>query len=128
MITSQQAWSRILKTKGKIFRVVFRTKTPQYARNPDGSRGLMIAPAGRVRTMVARLGVQKFTKGVIPPEVRRAEDLQHDVLTCFDVQVFNALRTHFEDEGVERGLAIFMAGRRSYRRINMNEVLQIQGA
>ena len=88
----------------------------------------MIAPAGRIRTMVARLGVGKYTLGIIHPDVRRAEDIANNVLTCFDVQVFNALRTHLEDQGVEPGLAIFMAGRRSYRRINMADVLELTGA
>jgi hypothetical protein len=127
MVASLEAWQRILTGKGRIFRVTFRTKTPQYMRLPDGRRGPIIGPAGRVREMVARINVRKFELGVISPAARRAEDLVNNVLTCFDVQLFNNLRVHLTDQGMTPSLANIVAGRRSYRRINMADVINLQG-
>lgn len=123
-----EAWQRILAARGRIFRVTFRTKTPQYERSFDGRKGRLIAPAGRIRTMICRRLVQKFTLGVISPEARFLEDVVNNVLTVFDIQMFNALRLHLEDQGIAPGVALMQAGRRSYRRLNMAHILNITGA
>jgi hypothetical protein len=127
-IPSNEAWERILDARGRIFRVTFRTKTPQRRMNPDGTRTQeIVAGPGRIRTMVARRLVQKFALGVIHPEERFQEDVEHNVLTVWDVQTFHLLRRHLEDQGMEPFAAMMTAGRRSYRRLNMDQIIDLQG-
>lgn len=96
--------------------------------NPDGTRTTeVIAGAGRVRVMVCRRLVQKFALGVIPPEVRFQEDVEHNVITVFDLGVFRTLRTALEDQGMTAFQAMMTAGRRSYRRINLADVVELTG-
>lgn len=95
----------------------------------DGTRtNEILAGPGRVRTMICRRLVHKYTLGVISPEARMEEDLRADVLTVFDIQTFHLLRKHLEDQGVERFAAMMQAGRRSYRRLNMRGIVEITGA
>lgn len=61
---------------------------------------------GSVRNMTARMSVKKGVKGVISPEQRKAEDRFHNVLTVYDMNVFDKLG--------ERG---------AFRRINLDQLL-----
>ena len=63
--------------------------TLAFRRKRDGKHG---EKAGDVRVMTCRLHVGKFTKGVIDPAVRKAEDKAHDTLTVWDVQAFHSAR------------------------------------
>lgn len=126
MITAEDAWHRIFSVRGEIFRVVFRTKTAQRHMNLDGTRtSEIVAGPGRVRSMLARRLVQKFALGVIPADMRLAEDIAANVLTVWDVETFKMLRTHLEDQGMKPFEAMMTAGRRSYRRINMADIVSI---
>lgn len=42
---------------------------------------------GEIREMTCRLHVQKGVKGVVPPEARKREDLQNDVMTVYEMGV-----------------------------------------
>lgn len=126
MITANDVWNRIFSIRGELFRVVFRTKTSQHRMNPDGTRtSEIISGPGRTRSMLCRRLVQKFALGVIPPAVRLAEDVENNVLTVWDIETFRMLRIHLEDQGMKPFEALMTAGRRSYRRINMAEILSI---
>lgn len=126
MIETADAWQRVWSVRGEIFRVVFRTKTSQRLMNADGTRtNEIVAGPGRTRSMLARRLVQKFALGVIPADVRLAEDVRANVLTVWDIETFKMLRTHLEDQGMKPFEALMTAGRRSYRRINMADVISI---
>ena len=77
---------------GKFFSVTFVKKT-------DGS----------VREMLARRGVSKGVKGVLPEGQRKAEDAANNVLTVFDVQA--------EEKVGEKG---------AFRRINLENLISVK--
>jgi hypothetical protein len=118
MIPVHEVYNRIQTVGGKFFSVTFRRKHPKYSdeRGEDGRR-IVLEPAGAERHMVCRRRVRRYTLGVIPPEVRLREDLRNRVLTVFDVATFNQLR--------RQGYRLVTAGRQSYRRINVAEVVDI---
>jgi hypothetical protein len=114
-IPSQVAWAELLARGTRIFTVRFRRKH-------KGQNG---EPKGSIRVMTCRLRVRKYTNSVtglgrvIPPAVRRAEDVRCNVLTVFDIQLFNQYR--------HQGYGVIAAGRASYRRVNMAQVVSISG-
>lgn len=89
---------------GKMFSVAFRRKTDKKV------GGVVVEPAGTIREMVARTGVQKGVKGVIAPEVRKAEDAENNVLTVYDMAVLEAGKD-------EKG---------AFRRINLSDLLTVK--
>lgn len=113
---SSEAWARIQAHPRIFFKVSFRRKRPKYAKDEKGRRYVM-EPAGAIREMTCRLRVRKYVKGVLPEGQRKVEDLRHNVLTVFDTTVFHELR--------RKGLSKMEAGRQSYRRINMQEVISL---
>lgn len=68
-LDAQKVLDLIREAKDHFFRVTFVKRTD-----------------GTVRTMTCRRHVAKSVLGVLPPEVRRSEDVQHEVLTVWDVQ------------------------------------------
>ncbi len=103
--------ARIASVGGQFFAVDFCRK------NDKKVGGVVVEAAGSVRHMVCRRGVAKYVKGVLPEGQRKAEDAKHDVLTVWDVGVYQQLRK----EGVDQGAA----GEKAYRRINMADVKAI---
>lgn len=89
---------------GKMFSVAFRRK------NDKKVGGVVVEPAGTIREMVARTGVKKGVLGVIPPEVRKAEDAEHNVLTVYDMAVLEAGKD-------EKG---------AFRRINLSDLVTVK--
>jgi hypothetical protein len=109
MIDSATALDVIRNSGTKFFSVSFRRKRDRRV------RGVLVAAAGSVRDMLCRARVRRYTKGVVPPPVRAAEDRRNEVLTVWDVEAFHRAR--------QRGLGRVAAGRAAYRRINLAEVL-----
>jgi len=103
--------ARIKSSKGHFFSVDFARKKAKKV------NGVVVEPAGAIRHMLCRTGVAKFVQGVQPEGKRRDEDSRHDVLTVWDVGVYQNLRR----EGMEQELA----GVKAYRRINMADVKAI---
>ena len=103
--------ARIASVKGQFFAVDFARKTDKKV------NGVVVEAAGSVRHMVCRRGVAKYVKGVQPEGQRKNEDAKHDVLTVWDVGVYQTLRK----AGAEQA----SAGEKSYRRINMVDVKAI---
>jgi hypothetical protein len=96
-----------LRHKNGFFSCSFQRRTPAKV------NGVIVAPAGTIRHMVCRLGVTKGTLGVVPPAVRRAEDMRCGVLTVWDVNVARKLREHHPDWDD------FDIASNAYRRINL---------
>ena len=107
MYADELFW-RLKQTNGRFFKVTFRCRCPRV-RN-----GQIVAPVGRVREMLCRLNVNVFKRNIISDEQRDREDLQHAILTCWDVQEYFRLRG--------QGMVRRVAGRNSYRRINLAEI------
>jgi len=113
------AISLISSKKGKFFTVTFKRKTAKYE-VLNGTKTL-VAAVGDLRTMLCRRGVKKFTNqslgfsGKVHSTV--LEDSKNDVLTVFDVELYNSYR--------RSGLRPITAGRRAYRRINLKEVVSL---
>lgn len=103
--------ARIDSVKGQFFAVDFARK------NDKKENGVVVEPAGTIRHMVCRRGVAKYVKGVQPQGYRKAEDTRNEVLTVWDVGVYQALR--------QEGIAQEQAGQKAYRRINMADVKAI---
>lgn len=103
--------NRIASVKGQFFAIDFARKTDKKV------NGVVVEAAGSIRHMVCRRGVSKYVKGVQPEGQRKNEDAKHDVLTVWDVGVYQA----FRKSGVEQ----MVAGEKSYRRINMADVKAI---
>lgn len=116
MIDSNEAWNRIAVAGKQFFSVSFQRKNDKVGKDENGKK-VVIEPAGTIRKMLCRRGVKKYAKGVLPPGQRKAEDIRCNVLTVFDVQEMAKLR--------KSGMRMGEAGRKSYRRINMAEVVDI---
>lgn len=105
--------------KGKFFSVTFKRKTNKY--EVINGQKTCTAHKGDLRTMLCRRSVTRFTNTNLgfsgKPKNTVREDDQNDVLTVFDIGVYNAYRNG--------GLRPITAGRRSYRRINLREVVSI---
>jgi len=105
--------------KGKFFKVTFKRKTNKYA-TVDGVRTL-VAKKGDLRTMLCRRGVGSFTNASLgfagKAKDTVSEDSRNDVMTVFDVELYNQYR--------KDGLRPVSAGRRAYRRINLADVTDI---
>ena len=119
MINIQDMWNRVAlaDATGIIFSVSFKRKHPKYEYQEAGGKKVRveIEPSGAIRHMLCRRRVHKYTKGIIPPGVRLAEDVKCGVLTVFDLQYFKQLKS--------KGYPNITAGRKSYRRINLMEVV-----
>ena len=102
---------RIASVKGQFFSVDFARKTDKK------EKGKVIEAKGTIRHMLCRRGVGKYVKGVLPEGHRDAEDNKHDVLTVWDVGVYQTLR--------KSGVVQEVAGEKAYRRINMSDVKAI---
>jgi hypothetical protein len=120
MIEPNDAWTRIFAVGGEIFSVSFMRKNPKYDENKA-----IVEPRGAIRRMVCRRRVRRYTRGVIAPAVRMAEDVKHNVLTVFDLQFFMQHRQELLERGFTREIANLAAGRAAYRRINMAQVVDI---
>jgi hypothetical protein len=77
---------RINSVKGKFFAIDFARK------NDKKVDGVIVEHAGDIRHMVCRRGVAKYVKGVLPAGQRKAEDARNEVLTVWDVGVYQSLR------------------------------------
>jgi len=106
--------ARIRSTKGRFFAVDFARK------NDKKKNGEVIEPAGSIRHMVCRRGVKKFSDGKLPDGKRKNEDAVNDVLTVWDVGVYQCERKNGKDQET--------SGRKSYRRINLADVKAISVA
>jgi len=97
---------------GKMFSVTFARKVDKKV------GGVIVEPAGSLRTMTARTGVSKGVKGVDEPEVRKAEDVRNNVLTVYDVNVMDANKNSGlpEDEWTKG----------AFRRINLAELKTVK--
>lgn len=106
-MTPTQAKTAIDSVGGRFFSVTFALKN----KAKDGR------PAGTLRDMLCRRRVKKYVKGIISPAARRMEDDRCEVLTVWDVQKFQEL--------LKQGLPKMTAGRKSYRRINLQGIVSI---
>ena len=109
VIDATTALTTIRAHGGKFFRVSFARKTA-------GKNG---EKPGDIRRMLCRRSVRKYTKGVLLPGVRKEEDAKNAVLTVWDVEKFHQAR--------KAGKGLKAAGRSSYRRINLSEVVELTG-
>lgn len=107
-MTTQQALNKIASKKGKFFKVSFKRKRDKRI------NGKIIHKAGDVREMVCRCGVSKFAKGV---STNKYSDAKNNLVTVFDIQTYNYLK---------KSLGAQKAGQASYRRIPLNNVIDIQ--
>ena len=107
-MTTEQALNEIGMKRGQFFKIAFKRKTDKYV------NGQLIARAGSTRNMLCRLGVKRFVKGV--ESNRKNNDNQNNVLTVFDIQNYNKLSKRMNK---------FDAGCASYRRINLQDVIDI---
>lgn len=103
--------NRINSVKGQFFSVDFARK------NDKKVNGVIVEFAGSIRHMVCRRGVGKYVQGVQPIGQRKAEDSRNEVLTVWDVQVYQEQR--------KMGIDQETAGTKAYRRINMADVKAI---
>ena len=110
-IPTENVRDRIASVGGQFFAIDFARK------NDKKVAGVVVEEAGSIRHMVCRRGVAKYVKGVQPVGQRKAEDSRNEVLTVWDVGVYQSLRK----EGREQE----QAGGNAYRRINMSDVKAI---
>lgn len=103
--------ARIGKVGGQFFSVKFARK------NDKKVNGVVVALAGEERKMLCRRGVKKYADGVLPEGKRKKEDATNEVLTVWDVGVYQQERKNGRDQE--------SAGRKSYRRINLADVKAI---
>lgn len=97
----------LLHRSRKFFSITFERRT---TRRDETAR------AGELRTMLCRSGVHKYKRGIISDAQRLTEDFNACILTVFDIGTF--LRNR------QQGMAIAMAGHRSWRRIDLTKIQQ----
>lgn len=119
MIPIDQIREKILKSRGKIFSVSFRRRTDKK----DNS-GFVVERAGTIRRMTCRTLVSRFVSGLNDPNKRIKEDLANNVVTVFDVQTYNELMKEYKKAGWSKKIAGHLAGPKSYRRVNLEEVIE----
>lgn len=95
----------ILRNENSFFSVEFERRTNRA----DGT-----AAQGDIRRMIARSNVNNYKLGVIPDDVRAAEDFRHALLTVWDVQAYHRNRA--------QGMGQWDAGRNAWRRIDLTTV------
>lgn len=107
----EEVKTRIGSVKGRFFSVDFARKRDKKV------NGRIVEAAGSIRRMLCRTGVAKYVKGVLPEGQRDREDERCEVLTVWDMGVYQALR--------KEGKAQEEAGEQAYRHINLADVKAI---
>jgi hypothetical protein len=103
--------ARIGSVGGRFFSVDFARKTDKKV------NGKVVEAAGSIRRMLCRRGVAKYVKGVQDEGQRVREDERNDVLTVWDIGVYQELRRAGKEQEE--------AGSGAYRRINLVDVKAI---
>lgn len=99
-ITTDQLWTILREQGNRFFSVTFERRTSRK----DGT-----ADAGALRTMLCRTGMNAYKKGVIPDQVRDAEDFRNGIITVWSVDVF---RRNVKELGLDKEQAAWNAWRR----------------
>jgi hypothetical protein len=102
---------QVISDKGhQFFGVSFRRK------NDKKVGGVVVEEAGTIRKMLCRRHVGKYVSGTGTGN-RAAQDSHNQVLTVWDVGVYQKLR--------KTGKTQEQAGKASYRRINIPQIIRI---
>ncbi len=114
-ISPQQSMAAIRSQGGRFFRI-------KFARRNDGKNG---ERAGEARSMLCRLHVRRHVGGKMRPNERALDDMACGCITVWDVEVF---WREYNDErrlGATRADAHIVAGKKAYRRIPLDSVLEL---
>jgi hypothetical protein len=101
-ITTDELWTMLRFGSSSFFSVEFERRTSRS----DGTN-----PAGTLRKMLCRTGMNKYKLGVIPDVQRDTEDFRHGILTVwsFDSYLGN----------LRRGMSKLDAGLNAWRRVDL---------